>query len=428
MIDATAIATRSLIAGACSLALGLAADAYAVQVLPAGQDAAIEAMLGGADPLAGCVRTTAQVERARLFATWQCPTGVASATLVHASTAPAGATIAGTWAISATGAPADFTAALEARVRQSGAEVRWQEVEAEVAPADPATPVAAAAKGDSPYPPVAPMSAEAKKILVDSEVLRRAGRAHELLPQLEALLRQETHSLLLAGMVVAAVSRVSQPDGIAWTDERMAAADRTPDDALAQFIAGVAVHYRGHGRGETVAAKRADYERALHHLERVKSVYARSPRVWIYLAVSYLRTGRQAEAEAAIARAVEFDDGGDADIFYCRAEVWHRKDPKRALADIERYQATMRRNVEGGGFSAPEKETRVEAMRLAVAAVAAGKGTYGDVDLFDPVELHVTGNDPLVAPPWLAAGVACVVGAGVLWWRRRKVLNDKAKP
>jgi len=219
---------------------------------------------------------------------------------------------------------------------------------------------------------------------------------------------------------------VSQPDGIAWVDERMRQADAHPEDLISQFVTGVAVHYRGHGRGESREAKVADYERALHFLERVKDAYASSPRLWIYLAVSYLRTGRQAEAEAAIENAVAHDDGGDADIYYCRAEVWHRKDPRKALADIERYQATMRRNKAGGAWAAPEKEGRVEAMRQTVARVASGEASWnqgeGEFDLFDPVKpgpavLRQLGESTVLVGA--ASVLFAILAAWALWHYRR---------
>lgn len=409
------------------LAAWTATHALAVPVLPAGQEPAIEAMIGGADTLAGCKQEKAQIERARIFATWQCPTGPVTATLSHASAGAAGDTVAGNWAVSSPVSSPSFVAALVARVHQFGPAVRWQDVEAEVAPADPATPVSAPAKGDSPFPPVAPMSPEAWKLVLAAQALQRHGKAHDLLPQLQAMVRKEPHSLLLAGIVVATVSRISQPDGREWVDQRMVQADAAPDDALLQFSSGVGVHYRGHGRATSKAQKDADYRRALHHLERVKAVYAKSPRVWIYLAISNLRLGRQAEAEAAIAQAVQHDDGGDADIYYCRAEVWHRKDPKRALADIERYQEMMKRNAAGGGFSAPEKEGRVEAMRDMVAKVAAGKAEYGDVELFDPIELHAGGDDLGPRLAWLAVGALGLLTFGLVWRWRRTILKDKDK-
>ena len=248
--------------------------------------------------------------------------------------------------------------------------------------------------------------------------MQEPGVAVEMLDALVPVVRQHRHPLLVGRLVVAAAAVASSGEGRTRVDKLIAAAGEAPDDDIAAFVAGVAVHYRGHVRGASRATKSADYKRAITLLEPLKARLAASPRLWIYLAVSYLRTGRQAEAEDAIAHAVEVDSGGDADVYYCRAEVYHRKDPARALADINTYVSTMQHNRAHGAWSAPGKEQLVLQMREHFAAVAAGTSEPGGVELFDPV------RDPAPPPPnrllefawWIVGGAALIVA--VLWVRR----------
>jgi hypothetical protein len=115
---------------------------------------------------------------------------------------------------------------------------------------------------------------------------------------------------------------------------------------------------------------------------RARPAYDFEARLFIYLAVSHFRLGHQDEAEVAIERAVELG-GDDPDAFYCRAEIFQRRDVARSIADLERYLEMTRRLVAEGGVVAASKQERVRRMLEHLRAVQRGE-ERGD-EIFDPV-------------------------------------------
>ncbi len=236
--------------------------------------------------------------------------------------------------------------------------------------------------------PVAPMSKQAAEIYAQTDVMmRQVGDeiGDKMMKLLLPIARKEPHPLLIGRLVVAAARTAHGEQGIKRVDEMLAAAEANPDNALAQFIAGVAAHYRGHGHGKDRQAKSADYERTIKYLRRAEPTLGHAPRLWIYLAVSYVRTGQQQKAEDAIEQAKRAEKGEDADVHYCSAEVHHRTNPKKALEDIDRYIAIMAENRKKGAYTAPQKETAVLRMRAHLQQVIAGEAEPAGLELFDPV-------------------------------------------
>lgn len=260
--------------------------------------------------------------------------------------------------------------------------------------------------------------AETAQLMRDAEV---PGNAQRMFDLLVPVVREQRHPLLIGRLVVASAAIASSGGGERRVDVLIAHARRPQADDVDRFVAGVAAHYRGHLRGATQDAKKADYRRTIEFLEPLRVAFADAPRLWIYLAVSYARTGRHAEAADAIEKAVAADSGGDADVYYCRAEVWHRRDPARAVADIDRYIAIMARNKTHGAWSATGKEQRVREMRAELAAVASGTAQASAVELFDPVRMP----PPDDGPDWLwDFGIVLLLLVTVLgvwrWTRRRR--------
>jgi len=278
-----------------------------------------------------------------------------------------------------------------------------------------------------PSKPVAPMSKRAETVYAQThDLMQRTGDdvGEKMLALLMPVLREQPHGLLVGRLVVAAARLAHGPKGNARVDRLLRDADDNRDDKLKQFLAGVAVHYRGHGQATTRAAKRADYERAIRYLQRARPDLDHAPRLWIYLSVSYLRTGKQEAAEDAIDRAAKADGGEDADVYYCAAEVYHRKDPARAIKDIDRYLAIMKDNLAKGAYSAPEKEAGVRRMRDRLLAAVDGKQPLSDEELFDPIaetSLLPKNFDTGSTPTRLLALLLLVApGLGVWWLKRRK--------
>lgn len=405
-------------------------------VLPPGQEAAVQAMLGSGAPVGGCQVQDAQIERDVIRASYQCTQANGAALAVkttwrHAAKAQSGDAIGGAWALNLEPMHPALRDALLDRASAQGAQVQWQLPGSGAKAAElPAAATAGQAQaGQVPAGQVPagqgeaaamrrPMSPEAQRVYDQTHQLIQAGKADACVDLLLPILRKEPHPLLLGRLVVVAAGVASLNDGPSRVDKLVAQADAHPEDSLAQFLGGVAVHYRGHLRAASALEKRADYTAALRLLQRVAKVYPDSPRLWIYTAISHLRLGQQAQAEEAIELAVRHDDGGDADVYYCRAEVWHRKDPAKALQDIARYQQIMVQNKQKGAFLNPNKEQRVERMRQAIAAAQAEQHPLTGEDLFDPI-LGAPPQEDKPVWPKLVAGAAALVLALRLWLRRR---------
>lgn len=388
---------------AVAVATLCAAPAHAVQivkVIPPGQEQAIATLLGEGTPLGPCTLADAAIARDHVRARYQCDgTDVVAELRAAGQRGDCGKT-----EHFAVQASEPLCGLLLARVRQHEAGFRWLDVRAE-APAPPAAT-------EGPTRPE-PIPADVLAALRGVERMARDGDADGILAITVPLAQRNRHPLVIGALVVGAAQLAGGPGGKEAVERLLAAAKANPEDAVGRFLAGVAVHYRGHTQGATRAEKSADYQRAITLLEPLRETFASSPRLWIYLAVSYVRTGRQADAEDAIERAAKADGGHDADVWYCRAEVWHRKDPARALGDIDRYIEQMHRNAAQGAWSAPEKERRVSEMRAWMADVAAGRRPPPETpDLFDPVEVRVRESHQVPLEVYLIALFGALIAAG----------------
>ena len=193
-------------------------------------------------------------------------------------------------------------------------------------------------------------------------------------------LARENHCCGVLGMVVASLASTAP------TPERAEAAareaDAAPDDILKQFVAGVLAHYAAHVNGRDQEEKSRLYTQAIRYLERTRSTLTEEPRLYIYLAVSNFRLGRQREAEAFIERAVQLA-AHDPDAYDCRAEIFQRVNVRRSIEDIDTYLRMNAENEARGAVGDPGKTERVRLMRAHLLAVAEGRAQ--PQELFDPV-------------------------------------------
>ena len=194
------------------------------------------------------------------------------------------------------------------------------------------------------------------------------------------------------GMVVASYASTAP------TPERAVAAaadaDANPSDTLKQFTAGVLAHYAAHVSARSREQKLPLYEQAIRYLERTRPMYDHEPRVFIYLAVSNFRLGRQQLAEQFIERAVQLA-ANDPDAYYCRAEIFQRTNVQRSIQDINTYLRTNAENEARGAVGDPGKTARVRAMRDHLIAVSEGRAN--PEELFDPVQRPGAGPGPIGA-------------------------------
>jgi tetratricopeptide (TPR) repeat protein/lysophospholipase L1-like esterase len=391
------------------------ASAAGSQVIPPGQEALVTALAHA--PLGGCRLEGGAIRETRVELSFACRDRAVRIDLAHPSAAAGALATTRKFALVGSGSvpvPRALVRALAARL--GTVEGPWKWVTAKPARSAPdggrSTPVAPAVAAAPPASGRPPRLEHAYRRGFE---LYRDRRFEEALSAFLALAREDPgHGVL--GMVVAALASTHPPR---WRTERwMAEADAQASDVLRQFVAGVAAHYYAHQSGRDAEEKKAFYEAALKYLTRARGAYHFEPRLWIYLAVSNFRLGRQEEAERLIERAVALG-GDDPDAYYCRAEIFHRKDPRRSLADIDRYLADMRRNAERGAVVSRSKEERVLRMRATLDRVVRGEASPRD--LFDDAREEPPAGRPSFVPIAVAAaGGLVALLAGVLWWRRRR--------
>ena len=101
-------------------------------------------------------------------------------------------------------------------------------------------------------------------------------------------------------------------------------ADKDPSDVLANFFAGVLLHYE------------KGFEASSGYLKSVIGKVSDEPRLFIYLAMNAFNLGDRQTAERFISRA-ETLDLEDPDVPYCIAEIFRDSDRKRAVNALDRY-------------------------------------------------------------------------------------------
>jgi tetratricopeptide (TPR) repeat protein len=451
------------------IAIGLLAaapvfgDEAARPVIPPGRETIIGRMVGdGVESLSGgCALVRAAILQAVVKAEYACG-GVAVEVLMrHPEGAAASALRTSAFAIEVTpaDAPAEFVATLLQRVKEGERGWEWQMVApkpadatppAESVPPPPVPAVAPveAAGSPAPQPPAGPptpgavapdavdgcfstitpdwMPPDVSELYYGTDELIHKGEYRTIFDRMVTAARRCPHTLVLGRLVVACAGLASEPGKAHENVERfLADADAHPDDLLKQFIAGVSVHYRGHLHGQSREEKTAEYVRAIGYLERARGGFVKASRQWLYLGISYYRTGRQAEAEAAINHALEVDSGRDADVYYSRAEIFHRKDVDAAIADLEKYAEVMANNRKVGGYSAPHKDARVKHMLEHLEKVRRGEAAADAAELFDPVRSRTPGADG-VEPSGPSGGLAARLPSGVSWSAETQAAYDRS--
>lgn len=402
----------------CPLLLALgpsaaAADEGFVKVIPPGNEALLSELLGTAPLPAGCVLGDVAIERTQVSASWACGGQPARVVLLHpADPQAAGAATAGPFAlVVASGTPQALVDELTRRLAARAGDWRWVSAEAPglgVAGEGPTAPTT----GGEGFTP-----GQSERFL-DGVRQYRAGDMKGALGVFRELAREAPNNGVL-GMVVASLASSSpSPEDV---DRLAKDAEARPDDPLAQFLAGVAAHYCGHQRGATREEKAGYYARTIHFLERTRPTYDFEPRVYVYLAVSHFRLGHQHEAEQLIDAAIPLAKN-DPDVFYCRAEIFQRKDPARAVADIRKYLDMSQTLAEQGVPRNAAKHHRVETMLLALEASQRDAGLPDD--LFDPLAVppagpggpppaHHTFTTPGSFAGW---ALAAALVATLAWW------------
>lgn len=388
-------------------------------VFPAGREEILGRMLGRGEALPdGCRLGGIRIDARSARAEYACSAGrTAVLELVHPSASTSAVAITPQFAIvdRGSGAAAALVQAIESRVRREMASWTWQTAGAAATPEVPPPPPQPVAPAEPEFTPDQQAAYDA------AERLLKDGRAQEAFDRLKELARTNPSPSVLGLLVASAAAITDRPEK--W-EAAVADAEGNPTDPLANFIAGVSLHYFAHNWAYSRAEKTGYYSRAIQYLKRSLPAYEASPRVWIYLSVSYFRTGRQAEAEEAIEKAIAAaGQTRDADAWYCRGEIRHVKDPAGAVADLETYQRMMGENADQGAIHSASKDQRVQRMKERLERMAKGLEPPDEDDMFDPPAGRGSALLRRYAT-WIQVGGTLLLVAGVvalaLWLRRRK--------
>ena len=376
---------------------GAAPEAFQL-VVPPGQERRLGAMVGMGDvPFpGGCRLESAATVKSVVRLRYLCGTEQRALALVLHPPTFVGDALARTEEFALTAdeeaaPPAGFVDALAARLRAGEGRWHWMKVRGDHQ--------AAASHLLPTPPPVAPAGDQAEldprhvEVFERGAALYREQRHAEALALFVEIARENPRFGGVLGMIVANLAP-TRPDAAAVA-AYVEAAEAAPEDLLASFVAGVSAHYSAHYIAATAEEKQRLYETCIRLLERTRPTFEFEPRVFIYLAVSHYRLGHQAKAEALIERAVEIAEH-DPDAYYCRAEIFHREDVERSLADLETYLEMTRRFAAAGGWAADEKVARVEAMRAYLRRVQAGDDPLEEI--FDPLASDTPGTHAPLVP------------------------------
>jgi hypothetical protein len=382
------------------LALG-SVTAWAGPVLGPGQEERVLAMLQRAlDDAPACTLSAVSIDEATISASFAC--GESSAPLVF-QLMPAivpGESLAVT---SPEGAPLALTAGVKRAARAGHASLVWT---------------------TGGRPPATRAPEDAAREHARALALAEGGDLARALEALVALLSEHPESAE-AQRSLALVTAKSTRDSWSWR-ELAEQADRAPADSGLSFAAGVAAYYGARYGADTPSTKAALYGEARRLLARAASGLAPERTAPLLLALSAFRTGDGAAARESIEAAAALAPD-DLEVKLARAEILHRTDPDRALADLVAGAAELRRR----GVPDDDGEyplAHVDNLRDYVERVA--RGDLHAAAVFDPLPLAATRaapRRPVTEPSsralqvvFFLVALAYGLDAVLRTWRRRR--------
>lgn len=418
----TASSLRGLpsVAGVCAAAVLLSASVGEAKstrdalVIPPGQEELLGTMVGrGSTPLGGCQFGSASTEKSFVRVRYRCEGARdVSVELRHADADGDALVRTSQFAIVATDGevPSSLVAALEGNIRAS--ESKWQWVKSRTAVRE----FPEMGGIEMPNAPDDDLT-EAERALKEEAMKLYAEEKYPAALSKYIELARSNPRYGTLGMVVASLAS-TRPDA-ARVQALTTAADKYPDDSLAQFLAGVGAHYAAHQAAQSFEEKADLYRVALEYLDRLGDAYDFEPRVHIYRAISHFRLGNQAEAERIIEHAVELAVD-DPDVYYCRAEIHQRVNVSKAIADLETYMEMSERLQQQGAIVTEKKEKQVRRMHRHLKAIAEGRADHEEI--FDPIDRPEGGEipDEFAQVVVLAGALAFVSAIGITLLRRRR--------
>ncbi|MCB9786809.1 MAG: hypothetical protein H6744_08960 [Deltaproteobacteria bacterium] len=240
-----------------------------------------------------------------------------------------------------------------------------------------------------------------------AQVLLARERPEEAVALLEPMAWRNPDSGLVSSLQ-GAYMNVKTPGWLAnKRAELVRRHEADPSDYTAAFLAGVIMHYEG----------RLEESNAL--LEPLVPILGKQPRLYIYLGMNAFDLGDADTGLAWIQKAFDLE-APDPDVYYCRAEILHYRDPAGALADLEKYLAL----TEGSPTVPEKKHARVAEMARTLRECVANGGPVpcpGPWEHPRPAGTPL-GHAPPASPwPWVAAGLGLLAAAIAAWALRGRL-------
>lgn len=234
-----------------------------------------------------------------------------------------------------------------------------------------------------------------------AQVLLAQDRPVEAVALLEPVAWRNPESGLVSSLQ-GAYMNVKTPGWIAQKRAELVARHAAdPGDYTAAFLAGVIMHYEG----------RLEESNAL--LQPLVPILGKQPRLYIYLGMNAFDLGDADAGLAWIQKAFDLE-APDPDVYYCRAEILHHRDPAGALADLEKYLAL----TEGSPTVPAKKHERVAEMASTLRECIANGGPVpcpGPWEHPRPSGVPLGHAPPMSPWPWVAGGAAVLALAGAAW-------------
>lgn len=239
-----------------------------------------------------------------------------------------------------------------------------------------------------------------------AQVLLAQERPEEAVALLEPVAWRNPESGLVSSLQ-GAYMNVKTPGWIAKKRAELVARHAAdPGDYTAAFLAGVIMHYEG----------RLEESNAL--LKPLVPILGKQPRLYIYLGMNAFDLGDADAGLAWIQKAFDLE-APDPDVYYCRAEILHYRDPPGALADLEKYLAL----TEGSPTVPAKKHARVAEMAATLRQCIAKGGPVpcpGPWEHPRPAGVPLGHAPPMSPWPWVAGGAAALALAGAAWALRSR--------
>ena len=219
-------------------------------------------------------------------------------------------------------------------------------------------------------PPPPPVSEDYLRRYAEAETLARSEEPRAALGIALELAREEpTYSKLLAK--IAAMVEAAELE-TKLVDEYSAQADSSPQNKLAQFVAGVSNFHTATDIDSPGVAKNNNYRRALSYFEATRPDYDFEASIFGYLAMIHFVLGEGEQAEIDIEHCLDLDPGW-ADGYLYRAQIYQEQEIGRAILDLEAYLWLMRGQTRYG--PAAQRFVQAQELRTTLGELQSREGS-----------------------------------------------------